>query len=129
MKLSLSLSFLLILTSCSKKPVLLPSTEYVLTDGMTISADTPNGRISVAGGEGTQRMFSGDGWTQTTYLIPRTTRWYGSLGLYDPADSWSPHGRLLVDEGGFFSTPNQKHCVTFMRAATTSNLFSTVEDW
>ena len=108
MKLSLPLSFLLILTSCAKKPALLPSTEYVLCDGMTISADTPNGRISVTGGKRTQRIFSGDGWTKTTYLTPRTTRWYGSLGLYDPADSWSPHGRLLVDEGRlFFDTESE----------------------
>lgn len=108
MKLSLAIPFLLILASCAKRPNLLPSTEYVLTDNMTILADTPNGRISVTGGKGTQRIFSGDGWTKTTYLIPRATRWYGSLGLYDPADSWSPHGRLLVDEGRlFFDTESE----------------------
>jgi len=80
----------------------------VLSDGMTIAADTPNGKISILGGKGTKRVFSGDGWTKTRYLIPRTTRWYGSLGLYDPADSWSAHGRLLVDEGRlFFDTESE----------------------
>src|SRR5438552_16458186 len=102
MKLSLALPFLLILASCAKRPTLLPSTEYVLSDGMTIAADTPNGKISILGGKGTKRIFSGDGCTKTRYLIPRTTRWYGSLGLYDPAASCSAHGRLHVDERRLF---------------------------
>ena len=32
-------------------------------------------------------------------LVARSSRWYGSLGLYDPAPSYSPYGRLLLDEG------------------------------
>ena len=75
---------------------------------MTISAKTLNGRILITGGKETQRTFIGDGWTKRRYLIPRTERWYGSLGLYDPAGSWSSHGRLLADEGRlFFETESE----------------------
>src|SRR6267142_6060410 len=92
----------LLFVSCARRPVLLPSTEFVLTPGMTISAMTPNGKISVTAGKETQRTFRGEGWTETRYLIPRTERWYGSLGLYDPAPSFFPSGRLLADEGRLF---------------------------
>ena len=92
-----------LLTSCAAfRPGMRPTTEYVLTDGMTISATTKNGVVSIAGKKGTKRVFSGDGWSKTRCLIPRDVRWYGSLGLYDPAGSFSPYGRLLVDEGRLF---------------------------
>ena len=81
---------------------LLPTTEYVLTEGMNITARTPSGVLTITGGPGAKRTFSGEGWKKTADLIPRRTRWYGSLGLYDPAASFSPHGRLLVDEGRQF---------------------------
>jgi len=71
-------------------------------------AITPNGTITITAGDGTERSFSGDGWSKNRRLIARTARWYGSLGLYDPADSFSPYGRLLVDEGRlFFETESE----------------------
>ena len=91
-----------LLVSCGRRHELLPDTEYVLTPGMKITAVTPNGRVEIVGGGGTHRTFSGEGWTTEVSLTPRTERWYGSLGLYDAADSFSPHGRLLVDEGRLF---------------------------
>jgi len=81
---------------------LLPYTETVLSKGMTITATNPNGVVTISGGSGTSRTFSGPGWSKKRNLIPRTTRWYGTLGLYDPAESDSPYGRLLVDEGKLF---------------------------
>ena len=83
-------------------------TESVLSDGMKISASTPSGKILIEGKKGFTRVYSGDSWSKTSTLIPRSTRWYGSLGLYDPADSDSMHGRLLVDEGRqFFSSESE----------------------
>lgn len=79
-------------------------TESVLSDGMRISASTSSGKILIEGINGFTRVYSGDNWSITSTLIPRTTRWYGSLGLYDPASSSSMHGRLLVDEGKQFFT-------------------------
>lgn len=84
------------------------ATESVLSDGMKIFASTPNGKILIKGKNGFTRVYSGDSWSKTSTLIPRPTRWYGSLGLYDPADSSTMHGRLLVDEGRqFFSSESE----------------------
>ena len=103
MKYVLIWATLFLLSSCGLLIHELPSTtEYVLSDGMTITATTPNGKVSITGCRGTKRIFAGDGWTKTRYLIPRDERWYGSLGLYDAAGSFTPYGRLLVDEGRLF---------------------------
>jgi hypothetical protein len=75
---------------------------------MEIVATTANGTVVITAGEGTERTFSGNGWRKKRRLIARRTRWYGSLGLYDPAASFSPHGRVLVDEGRqFFATESE----------------------
>ena len=79
-----------------------PWTEHVLTDGMVITAETPEGPLRIAGQKGTQRVYSGDGWSKTRHLDPRDVRWHGSLGLYDAAPGFSPHGRLLLEEGRLF---------------------------
>jgi hypothetical protein len=77
-------------------------TEFVLSKGMVITATNPQGTVTITGGDGTERAFSGPGWHKRRDLIPRDERWYGSLGLYDPGESMSPYGRLLVDEGRLF---------------------------
>jgi hypothetical protein len=96
------------LFACERQRALLPNTEYVLTKGMTVRATNPNGTVTITAGDGAARVFSGDGWSKSRTLIPRTTRWYGSLGLYDPGSSSSPGGRLLADEGRlFFKTESE----------------------
>lgn len=90
-------------TSCGILGIgLQPWTEHVLTDGVVITAETPEGPVRIAGKKGTKRIYSGDAWSKTRHLDPRDVRWYGSLGLYDAALSSSPHGRLLLDEGRLF---------------------------
>ena len=84
-----------------------PWTETVITDGMVITANTPDGPVRIAGKKGTKRLYSGDGWYKTRNLDPRDVRWYGSLGLYDAASSFSPHGRLLLEEGRLFFDSTQ----------------------
>lgn len=79
-----------------------PWTESVLTEGMVVSASTPAGFVRIAAKKGERRVFSGQGWSKERVLTPRDVRWYGSLGLYDAAPSFSPHGRLLVNEGRQF---------------------------
>ena len=94
------------LIGCAKSA--LPEVEPVLTEGMKISAITPSGKIVVEGGKGFARTYSGEGWSKSSNLIPRRTRWYGSLGLYDPAGSFSMHDRLIIDEGRqFFETESE----------------------
>lgn len=99
-KLTVAILYLMIfLMGCSSKNELLPYTEAVLKPGMTLTATNPNGTVTIKAEEGTTRIFSGENWEMKRNLIPRRERWYGSLGLYDPASSRSPYGRLLVDEG------------------------------
>jgi hypothetical protein len=76
-----------------------PYTEAVLDPGMKLTAKTPNGALTILAGRGTRRTYRGDGWEKSLLLVARKSRWYGSLGLYDPAESYSPYGRLLVEEG------------------------------
>jgi hypothetical protein len=77
-------------------------TEHVLTPGMVITAHTPQDTIIITGDRGTKRTFEGNGWRKTRNLTPRDSRWDGSYGLYDPADSFTMGGRLLVEEGRLF---------------------------
>ncbi len=101
-----------------------PYTEYVLTDGMTITAKMPQETIVIKGGKGTRRFFRGESWSTTATLTPRPTRWYGSLGLYDPADSYTQDGRLMVDEGRqFFSNENQAlHYICYLKSLLNTSL-------
>src|SRR5664279_2948218 len=96
---------LLLLVACDDRALV---NECVLSEGMKITAFTPSGKIKIEGGKGLSRSYSGDGWSITTTLLPRPTRWYGSLGAYDPADGPSIYGRLIVDEGRqFFSSESE----------------------
>jgi hypothetical protein len=82
--------------------------EMVLSEKMKISALTPLGRITIEAGKGFARQYSGVDWSKSSRLIPRTTRWYGSFGAYDPAGSSTRGDRLLVDEGRqFFSSESE----------------------
>lgn len=82
-----------------------PYTEVVLNPGMRLTAETPNGTLTIVAGNGTRRTYHGEGWEKSVLLVARTSRWYKSLGLYDPAESYSPYGRLLAEEGRLhFST-------------------------
>lgn len=104
MRRALLLALIVISASCAdnRKGKLLPHTEVVLSPGMAVTATNANGTITIEADGAASRIFSGTGWKKRSDLIARTTRWYGSLGLYDPASSSSPHGRMLVDEGRLF---------------------------
>ncbi len=106
MKRVLLLALMGLVASCSSllssKSSILPHTETVLTTGMRITATNPNGTVTIEADGAASRIISGIGWSKRPNLIPRTTRWNGSLGLYDPAPSNSLHDRLLVNEGRLF---------------------------
>jgi len=76
-----------------------PYSEVVMSPGMRIEGTNPNGTVVVTAGDGTLRSYKGDGWETSIRLISRSERWNDSLGLYDPAGSSSPFGRVLVEEG------------------------------
>lgn len=81
-----------------------PYSETVMSPGMRVTATNPNGTVTITAGEGTTRHYAGAGWKKSRSLIARSTRWNGSLGLYDPASSFSPYGRLLAEEGRIHCT-------------------------
>jgi hypothetical protein len=102
-----------------------PNTEYVLTKGMVITATNPECKVTIRGGDGTERTFSGPGWRKRRELIPREERWYGSLGLYDPGASMSPYGRLLADEGRlFFDSESQALRALYMQSGYFQYVFN-----
>jgi len=90
------------------RPSLQPYSEIVLAPGMSVHATNPNGSVTITAGDGTRRLLQGDDWHKRLRMIARTTRWNGSLGLYDPADSNTQCGRVLAEEGQlFFDSPDQ----------------------
>lgn len=89
----------------SRQPII---TESVITEGMKITVFTSNETITIEGKKGFNRIFYGDNWVKDSILVPRMTRWDGSLGLYDPGKSNSLGNRLVVDEGKqFFASESE----------------------
>ncbi len=82
----------------------LSGNEVVLFDGDSIKANTSNGIITIAAGKGLKRYYTWGGKTRSVNMIPRTKRWYGSMGLYYPGDGnhWKEHNRItrgVLEEG------------------------------
>jgi len=91
--------------SLEQRGTMFPYTEAVLNPGATITVGHPNGSVQIHANDFASRIISGDSWEKELELIPRDSRWNGSLGLYDPASSKSPDGRLIFEEGRqFFSS-------------------------
>ena len=102
------LSFLclaLLFSGCAtQQQQLRPYTETVMSHGTRVTATNPNGTVTITAGEATRRDYAGTGWHKSLSLIARSSRWNGSLGLYDPASSFSSYGRLLAEEGRIHCT-------------------------
>ena len=78
--------------------------EIVMSPGMTITAETPVGKITITAGKGLKRSYTWEGATRSVEMSPRDERWYGSLGLYfpGPGEHWQEHKgitRGVVEEG------------------------------
>ena len=83
--------------------------ELVLYEGARLTARTPSGVVSVLAGSGIARKYEWNGCSLDSHMVPRTSRWYGSLGIYDPAPGdGSPFStfrrckgvsRMVVEEG------------------------------
>lgn len=70
------------------------SAELVLQEGVRLSATTPSGTVSVTAGQGFGRTYEWNGCSLEASMMARSTRWYGALGIYDPAGS-GPVGLLF----------------------------------
>lgn len=78
--------------------------EPVMTPGMKISVSAPFGQISIIAGQGRKRTFCWDADCRSLEMIPRESRYGGSMGLYFPGEGhhWFPHkgiSRCVADEG------------------------------
>ncbi|WP_298927131.1 hypothetical protein [uncultured Ramlibacter sp.] len=68
--------------------------ELVLQEGVRLSATTPSGTVSVTAGQGYARTYEWNGCSLAASMMARSQRWYGAMGLYDPAGA-GPLGLLL----------------------------------
>ena len=80
--------------------------ELVLHDNVEIIVDGIGGGVRISSVNGLERRYSWGSCTLSSELIPRTSRWYGLLGAYDPASSFFPYfggcngtSRTVVQEG------------------------------
>lgn len=84
------------------------ATELVMHEGATIKAQKDGSSMSVRSGNGFNRTYEWDSCTLNSNMGARKQRWFGSMGIYDPAPSFgfsfSPRGcqgisRTVVEEG------------------------------
>jgi hypothetical protein len=91
--------------------VLLPTctyagTELVMREGVTIEARKDNTSVKVTADKGFDRTYEWDRCKLKSDMGARKQRWYGSMGIYDPAPSFgftfggcSGISRTVVQEG------------------------------
>jgi len=78
--------------------------EIVMPEGMTITAETEHGKITIVAGTGFERSYTWGGGTRSVTMLPRKKRWLGSLGLYFPGEGnhWKEHNEItrgVLEEG------------------------------
>ena len=71
---------------CSPPPNSAPlNTELVLKEGSRLEVTSPNGNIAIVAGKGLARQYQWNGCSLDANMGARRSRWFGSLGIYDPA--------------------------------------------
>ncbi|WP_310442578.1 hypothetical protein [Sulfurimonas sp.] len=82
------------------------STEFVMYEGVSIKVKKNNSSVEVIAGKGFDRIYKWDNCELESDMVARKKRWYGSLGIYDPAPSFFPFfggcqgiSRTVVEEG------------------------------
>jgi hypothetical protein len=78
--------------------------ELVMNTGDKIIATTATGTIEIEAKEGLNRSYTWEGSTRSAKLLPRTERWYGSMGAYypGPGEHWKSNNgitRGVLQEG------------------------------
>jgi uncharacterized protein len=78
--------------------------EVVMSPGMKITATTPAGAIAITAVDELTRSYTWEGATRAIEMCPRTDRWYGSLGIFNPGagEHWRDHHgitRCVTEEG------------------------------
>ena len=102
----ITVAIVALLSACSSsrpsKPYVF--TELVLQSGMSISAETLSGTITVTANDELKRTYTWDGESRSVVLWPRRERFYGNLGAYypGPGNHWRDHHgitRGVLQEG------------------------------
>lgn len=82
------------------------NTELVMHEGVAIKANKNDSSVTVIAGKDFDRTYKWDNCELESDMVARKKRWYGSLGIYDPAPSFFPFfggcqgiSRTVVDEG------------------------------
>ena len=75
-----------------------------MSPGMRITATTSVGTIAITAVDELTRSYTWDGATRAVEMSPRATRWFGSLGLFNPGagEHWRDHHgitRCVTKEG------------------------------
>lgn len=78
--------------------------EIVMNEGMSIKVSNSYGEMEITAGKGYVRNYTWNGATRSAELIPRKSRWNGSLGIYFPGEGnhWKEHDgitRAVLEEG------------------------------
>lgn len=95
--------FSLIVAACAETQHI--EREIVMSEGMSISATTPEGTITVVAGKGFKRIYKWNGCEKSVILETRNVRWDGSYGIYHAGTgiTWSSPcdglDRAVVEEG------------------------------
>jgi hypothetical protein len=97
---------LLIVTNISNTHA---ATELVMHEGVSIEASRDGSAIKVSAGSGLDREYEFNGCKLKSNMGARSGRWFGSLGIYDPATKFWPSfflskecegvSRTVVEEG------------------------------
>lgn len=108
MKIALSHTFIALLF-VAQSPNGQAATELVMQEGSSIVASVDGTTIKIAAGHGFDRSYEFDGCRLKSSMNARAGRWYGSLGIYDPAAQFFPSffgqkeckgiSRTVVEEG------------------------------
>lgn len=108
MKIALSLSFIALLF-LAQSPSCEAASELVMYEGSSIVASVNGSSIKIVAGKGFDRSYEFDGCRLKSNMNTRVGRWYGSLGIYDPAAQFFPSvfgqkeckgiSRTVVEEG------------------------------
>ncbi len=108
MKIAASRSFIVLLL-LTQSPNGQAATELVMHEGSSIVANVNGSTIKIAAGNGFNRSYEFDDCRLKSSMNARVGRWYGSLGIYDPAAQFLPSffgkkeckgiSRTVVEEG------------------------------
>jgi hypothetical protein len=97
-----------------------PNIELVLQDATNLTVKTATGTITIRAGSGLARRYSWNGCSLNASMQARPSRWFGSLGMYDPAGSFFilsslfPHGPAVrAFRGPWWKKAN---CICAMKA-------------